>query len=263
MSENFTDQIQNREQLKKYFRNGQIPSEVHYHELINSMVHKTDDGFSKDQENGLNVYNYKAQKSLLSFYADVNDIHPYYQITKDEDEPSCLKLRPFSKAENSHNSFFFNVDGSLGVGKKPESNSKIDIDGFAAMQGRIGTYKKGAVRADGKWHAIIEGLDNCHAFEVIARAGKKGTGRFSMMHAIAISAYGPSGSKIQKLRSYFGWFWNKLNLRWRGTTHNFRLEIRTNINYGRDAYVNYNVTQLWNDELFLDKNDIYDPNREA
>lgn len=261
MSDNFTEQIQNRTQLKNYFKNGQIPSEIHYQELINSMVHKTEDGFSKDPENGLNIHNFKANKSLLSFYSDVSKINPYYQFAKDEEEPSCLQLRPFSKKDNDENSFFFNVNGNLGIGKKPEDHLKLDVKGFAAMRGRVGTYVRGFTPANGQWHTIIDNLDNCHAFEVMARSGKKGSGKFSIMHATAVSSHGPSGGRIKKVRSCFGFFWNKLNLRWHGTTHSYRLQIRTNINYGRDARIYYNVAQLWDDEMFLDSNEIYDPNK--
>ncbi|MCJ8208330.1 hypothetical protein MUY27_01330 [Mucilaginibacter sp. RS28] len=259
MEQYSTQQNQSRDQLKDYFKNGKVPTEIHYAALINSMVHKTEDGFSKDRENGLKVYNQKANKNLLSFYSDINEIDPYYQIAKDEADPSCLKFQPHNSLEDDPDSksFYFNVQGGLGIGKKAEDHYKLEVAGFAAMEGRIGTFIKDRKPADGKWHTIVEGLDNCNAFEVVARAGKKGTGKFSMMHAIAVSAYGRSGGKIKKVSSCFGFFWNKLNLRWRGTTHDYSLQIRTNTNYGPEAYAYYTLTKLWDDQLFPADRDVY------
>jgi len=260
MEQHSVQQSQSRDQLKEYFKNGKIPTEIHYAQLINSMVHKTEDGFSKDRENGLRVYNQKAYKNLLSFYADINEIDPYYQIAKDDSDPSCLKFQPSGKIteeEREERSIYFDVEGGLGIGKKPGENYKLEVAGFAGIEGRIGTFVSDRKPADGKWHTIIAGLDNCNAFEIVARAGKKGTGKFSMMHAIAVSAYGRSGGKIRKVSSCFGFFWNKLNLRWRGTTHNYELQIRTNTNYGSNAYAYYTVTKLWDDQLFLSDNDVY------
>src|ERR1700749_603126 len=112
-------QNQSRDKLKEYFSNGRIPTEVHYAELINSMVHKTEDGFSKDNDNGLKVYNFKTHKNLLSFYADVNDAEPFFQIGKDDINPQCLKLQPFGdQPENGiDGSLYLHPKGNAGIGK--------------------------------------------------------------------------------------------------------------------------------------------------
>jgi hypothetical protein len=131
----------------------------------------------------------------------------------------------------------------------------MEVEGFVGMQGRIGTYNSGSRPADGKWHTILENLDHCQAFEIMARTGKKGTGRFALMRAVALGVYGPRGSKIKKTQSYYGFFWNKLNLRWTGTTHEYNLEIRSNSNYGEEVNIHYTITRLWDDFLFLDPNE--------
>ncbi len=248
-------QYQSRDQLKEYFRNGKIPSEKHYADLINSMVHKIDDGFSKDDINGLRVSSTEENKNLVSFYKDLNEQDPFFMIAKDELDPESLALRPFgetgTKNDNDH-SFFFHNTGKLGVGKKCDNRFKMEVNGFVGMQGRIGTYDSGTRPADGKWHTIIENLDHCQAFEVMARTGKKGSGRFALMHATALSVYGPRGRKISKKNAYYGFFWNKLNLRWTGTTHNYNLELRSNSNYGEGVNIYYTITRLWDDHLFMD-----------
>ncbi len=249
-------QYQSREQLKEFFRNGKIPSEKHYADLINSMVHKVDDGFSKDEVNGLRISSTEETKNLISFYKDLNEQDPFFLMAKDELDPDSLALKPFQlpdsvKHEND-SSFFFHNNGKLGVGKKCDNNFKMDVNGFVGMQGRIGTYNSGTRPADGQWHIILDKLDNCQAFEVIARTGKKGSGRFALMHATALSVYGPKGGRIRKSNAYYGFFWNKLNLRWTGTTHNYNLEIKSNSNYGDNIDIHYTITRLWDDELFLD-----------
>ncbi len=249
-------QYQSREQLKEFFRNGKMPSEKNYSDLINSMVHKVDDGFSKDEINGLRISSTEEAKNLISFYKDLNEQDPFFLIAKDELDPTSLALKPFELAEGvksgNDNSFFFHTNGKLGIGTKCDDTFKMEVNGFVGMQGRIGTYNSGSRPADGKWHTILEKLDHCQAFEIMARAGKKGTGRFALMHAVVLGVYGPRGSKIKKTQTYYGFFWNKLNLRWTGTTHDYRLEIRSNSNYGEDVLIHYTITRLWDDFLFLD-----------
>jgi hypothetical protein len=85
------------------------------------------------------------------------------------------------------------------------------------------------------------------AFEVVARTGVVGSGRFSIMHAIAVRAYGRSWGRIRKTCSHHGFLWNRLNLRWRGSTHDYRLEIRSNSHFGKDVPIDYCITRLWGD----------------
>jgi hypothetical protein len=252
-------QYQSRDQLKEYFRNGKIPSEKHYADLINSMVHKVDDGFSKDDVNGLRISSSEENKNLVSFYKDLNEQDPFFQMSKDELDPNSLTLKPFitEGGDGNDTSFFFHNNGKLGVGKKCDDKFKMEVNGFVGMQGRVGTFDSGVRPANGKWHPILEKLDNCQAFEIMARTGKKGSGRLALMHAVALSVYGPPGGKIKKTNAYYGFFWNKLNLRWTGTTHDYNLELRSNSNYGEDVNIYYTITRLWDDYLFTDPKNFY------
>lgn len=244
-----------REDLKKYFRNGQIPTENHFGYLIDSMINKQDDAFLKDKDNGLVIATMGGSKRFISLFKNINDLDTFFAIEKDEQGVDSLKLNPVHK--NDHNSddtsFYFNVNGGLGIGKRSDNELRLDVDGFTGMSGRIGTYEKGSVPADGKWHTILDNLDNCSAFEVIARTGKKGSGKFAILHAHALSAFGNSRSGIRKTSSYYGFFWNKLRLRFKGSTHNYRLEIKTGNNYGSGVEIFYNISKLWDDELFMPK----------
>lgn len=258
--DNKSIKISGRQRLLAYFRNGKIPTEEHYSDLINSMVHKDDDGFSKDTENGLKIYSDDSSNNLVSFYKDINSIDPFYVISKDKTDPDCLKLQAFDESandiENNSTAFFLHTNGKVGIGKTCADQYKTEIDGFVGMQGRIGTFKSGSVHADGTWQAIISNLKNGQAFEIVARAGKKGTGKFAIMHATALSVFGPKGGKIRRTNAHYGFYWNKLNLRWTGNSKNYNLEIKSNSNYGEGVDIYYTITRLWNDQLFL-SNDYY------
>jgi hypothetical protein len=82
----------------------------------------------------------------------------------------------------------------------------------------------------------------------MARTGLKGSGRFAIMHAIALSAYGHSRSRIRRTCAHYGFFWNKLKLRWKGSTHNYSLQLRSNSNFGSGVPIHYSITRLWDDE---------------
>jgi len=248
-----------RQRLLDYFKNGNIPSEEHYSHLINSMVHRYEDGFSKDDENGLNIYSDGSNNTLISFYKKIGEPHPFFQVAKDKADPDSLKMQPFvapgSNSDPDKASFFFHTNGKLGVGKECDPKYKVDIDGFVGMKGRIGTYKSGQVKADGIWHPIISDLKNGQAFEIVARTGKTGKdpAKFAIMHAIALSVFGRKGGKIRKTNAHYGFCWNKLNLRWTDDPQKktYSLELKTNSNYGDGVMIYYTVTRLWDDELFL------------
>ena len=254
---------QTRDQLKEHFKNGKIPTATHYEDLIDSMLHKVEDGISKDEEGGLNIHCSGESLNLLSLYPEINSSKPFFMVSKDMQVPTSLKLGPINPGEvgNDAQSFYFGRKGNFGIGTPCSKNLRLEVRGFAGMEGRIGTYKNDTnykeAFADGTWYRITPDLNNCHGFEVVARTGKKGSGKFALMHAIALSAYGKRGGKIRKTRAHFGFFWNKLNLRWNGTSKEYWLEIRTNSNYGDKAKIYYSVTKLWADDSFLARGEYH------
>ncbi|ASZ12277.1 hypothetical protein KTO58_13335 [Chitinophaga pendula] len=250
------NKIYRREELKQYFKNGVMPNENHFAYLIDSTINKHEDGFLKDEQNGLLISTLGQSRRLISFYRTTDDLDPFFLIEKEEGQQPGLRMQPFDTGRQEtgqdEKSFFFHLDGSLGIGKKASPDVKVDINGFVAMQGRTGTFKTGKIAANGKWQTILADLDNCQAFEVIARTGKKGTGRFAMMHAYAVSAFGGRHNKVRQSCAFFGFCWNKIKLRWKkGHTHNYELQLRTNSNYGAGIDVYYQIARLWSDEQFL------------
>ncbi|SFM97621.1 hypothetical protein SAMN05428949_1534 [Chitinophaga sp. YR627] len=250
--------IYGREELKEHFRNGRLPTEHHFAHLIDSTINKQEDGFSKDEENGMLVAALGSSKRLVSFYRTNDDLEPFFLMEKDERENPGFRMQPHTNGADEPStdakSFFLHQNGNMGVGTRCNPCYKMEVTGFIAMEGRVGTYRIGKVPADGKWHEIIGGLDNCQAFEVIARTGRRNSGRFAIMHAYAVSAFNKwSWGRIRKTSAHYGFFWNRLRLRWKGSTHHYGLQLRTNSNYGPDVEIYYRITRLWDDTAFMPK----------
>lgn len=131
----------------------------------------------------------------------------------------------------------------------------FDVRGTSRSHARTGSYSSGGVPADGNWHTIIDKLTGCHAFEIVARAAAgKGRGKYAMAHALAVSAYGSSSSKVKVTQSWYGSFWNRIKFRWRGTPSSYRLEMKTRSHYGlnkdKPYYILFHACSLWDDALF-------------
>lgn len=255
--------ILTRDDLENLFKDGNIPKEADFKSLIDSMINIQDDGFSKSEQNGFEIkLTEQKYQRFISFFKDVNDFNFFFSIEKDE-ESSAIILKPGAGDEKRADKklsagFYFGHDGKFGIGKKAEPFLHLDTNGFAGMKGRVGTYKSPVQLeeplADGRWHTIIPNLDHCNGFEIIARVGIVGSGKFAMLHAIALATFGRSRGRIRKTSSHYGFFWNKLNLRWKANgTHDYSLQIRTNSNYGNGAVISYKITQLWDDVLFNEK----------
>lgn len=260
MNSGENSKICNRQDLKKFFRNGEIPSENHFHSLIDSTINKHDDGFLKDEEDGIVISASPSSGRFISFYKDIDDLEPFFVVEKDDVKPESLIFKPISdnKSDTNKEDFVFDANGSLGLGKKSDKKYKLDVKGFGGMEGRIGTFKQGWVPANGKWQTIVDKLDNCQAFEVVARTGLKGKGRFAILHAYALSTYGKSRNRIRRTSAHYGFFWNKLRIRWKSNhTHDYELQIKTNSNYGDDVKIYFTIGKLWDDALFLPEEYYY------
>ena len=136
--------VYGRDELKQYFRNGVMPTENHFGYLIDSTINKQEDGFSKDEDNGLRVATLGDSKRLVSFYRATDDLEPFFCMEKDEQDSPGLRIKPGASKDDAaeqEKSFFFHMNGNLGIGKKSDPRFKVDINGFTGMQGRMGTFK--------------------------------------------------------------------------------------------------------------------------
>lgn len=238
--------LKNRETLKEFFKKGKMPAEGNFEALIDSMVNRIDDGFSKDMENGLMLSPEGSSKNLIGFFRSIEQKSAVWTMAIDADD----KHRGLCFHETGQHGgvrLFLQEGGNVGVGTIAPAYT-LDVNGLAGMKGRVGTFASGTIPADGKWHNVLSDLNGCQAFEVLARVGQPGKGRYALMHATAASTFGRSHDKIERMQAHYGWWWNKLKIRWTGDTFSYGLQVRSRRNYGKDNPIHFHITKLWGDE---------------
>lgn len=262
----------NRETLRNYFGDGKMPTRHHFGDLVDSMLNMSDEGFSKSPENGIKLSTPVGHHSLMSFYRDQSPTSVVWSVGygggKDllHFHPGSAGA-PVAKVPESVPVLALDAQARVGI-NTANPRYTLDVAGVMASQGRRGTYetsRKNPLLADGNWHAISESLNGCQAFEVVAGVGRPGTGRFSLLHAIAMNTYNPSvgwfdflsrKKRIHTHNAYYGRRCDKLQLSWEGSSGDgaaYQLRIRTGCNFGKDAQgldtrIKVSVTKLWFDE---------------
>lgn len=233
--------IQNRNTLKGFFKKGQLPTESHFHDLIDSLNNKVDDGMSKTPDDGLILSPIGSSKKLISFYKSIEDKNPSWSIEINRGDGNLTINNHIGEAIMT-----FANNGKVGINNKNPQHA-LDIKGILTFSGRQGNKYTGKVLGDGKWHKILTELNGCHALEVVAGIGKKKTGRYALLHAFAMSTFGKSNHAIDVRQAYYGVRSNKIELRWTGTTYDFNLEIRTRNTYNGAYYIQYYISDFWFD----------------
>ena len=250
-----------REVLKGYFQEGALPTADHFASLVESSLNMLDEGFHRSEKNGFEI---KLQSShsphLISFFQDLVESNPQWSLSYDKD---AGKLCFFHRDGDQTGDSVLTLSDQQQVGIN-QANPQYDFDvgGVSRTQSRIGGYPTitQTVPADGEWHDITEPLNGCHAFEVMAGAGHRHTGRYGLMHAIAMNAYNPRDwleriFKFKKKINYTHAFYlsrgNKLKLRWQGSEQ-YTLQIKSNCRYGEGIEISFHLTQLWLDSQMID-----------
>jgi hypothetical protein len=233
--------VTSRLQLKKAFEKGAIPTQQDFSNLIDSMIHKQEDGLISEDE-GLRISPKGPNKRLLTFFSNLTDFKPTWSIEQYPKNSPEFGLNLVNQEGESK--LFIRHDGNIGIGTN-EPTTKLDVNGNVNMQGRRGTYTSGQVPGDGGWYNITPKLSQCHAFELIAKISKPGRGLHAMLHAFALSTFKGSKSQITKSHAYYNSFRDKLDLRWVGNNFNYYLQIKTKRNYGAGNMINYYLTNLW------------------
>ncbi|UVA77248.1 hypothetical protein [Pandoraea commovens] len=257
----------NRDTLRRKFGNGEMPSATAFSELIDSMLNIVDEGFDKTPVDGLKVSQLNQGK-LLSFYQNIDLKSPIWTIQLDSeagglafgnpDNPNALTLRQLGK-KPARDAVSGPPQGQGAQGAPATIPTfELDVAGRVVADGRRGRPGARSVQADGKWHDITDPLTGCQAFEITAGVGKRGSGKFALMHAYAVMAYNGKGD-IDYRQSHFGSKCNRLQLQWvdapDGAKHSYVLQMRVGCPYDstRDAagapktWVTYYLTTLWFD----------------
>jgi hypothetical protein len=246
-------EIFNRSTLKGFFSKGRVPTEVHFSNLIDSTINKIDDGFAKTVDDGLKLAPGGESKKLISFFEDIKQKESSWDLSINPTE--TIKGISFTEKEGDSR-FFISNGGNIGVGTITPSY-KLDIDGTTGLKTRVGTYQsKSAVPADSEWHIVLDDLEGCNSFEIVAKAeGAKKRGKYAMAHAIAVNTHNSVSNKIRVTQAYYGWYWHRIKFRWKRSPNNkYRLEIRTVGHYGTDdknnvIQIKYHISSLWDDRL--------------
>lgn len=277
---------QDRATLKSFFRNGALPTAEEYRDLIDSCVNQVDDGFAKTDSDGLRLNSVGSSLRVLSLYQGLGTPKPSWVMEHGEDL-GALHLRPDQgKAAleiTSGNTdpakddtgpqpgVTLTPDGRMGVNQELP-DWRLDVGGVARMHGRIGVTSQRipSVKADGKWHDITQALTGCQAFEVVAgTGGDPRKGRYSMVHAIAMNAFHPRNPilnwlfrrrAIKTQTAMYGSYADRIKLRWVADEkqHHFRMQLRTNANFGEGKVVRYYLTRLWFDSLMTGAREDFD-----
>lgn len=251
----------NRSTLKNYFRPGAMPCAEHFADLIDSSVNQLEEGFDKPATTGLQL-TALDQQHLLSFYQQNIPDQSLWHIgfakqqtalqfvaersAQDDEEKVCLTLT---------------TDAKVGL-NNPKPNYELDVNGTVAAKGRRGgLLLEAQIPADGQWHDITPELEGCQMFEIVAGVGIRHSGRYALMHAIAINTCAPrqwwslwqKKNPIEIQQGYFRSRADKLRLRWKqsvehGAIRPYVLQIRSNTSYGEDKVIRYHITQLWHDD---------------
>jgi hypothetical protein len=234
-----------RATLKTYFSNGRRPSQEEFADLIDSTLNIIDHGFDKNARDGFRVSQLGGSGSLMCFYRDIAVKSPLWSLRLDP-LTSNLSFEGVAE-EGGENRGVLTLDsgGKVGIGQR-EPRHELDVAGTVASHRRIGRAGELPVYSDGNWHDLTEGLDGCRAFEIMAGVGAKGSGKYALMHAFALSAFNGKNN-ITYHQAHFGSRCNRLVLKWEGDTHNFRLRMKTACNYGEKLAVRYYITELWLD----------------
>ncbi|MAM30681.1 MAG: adhesin [Flavobacteriaceae bacterium] len=239
-----------RTSLKSLFADGNRPNAQNFGSLIDSMVNKVDDGISKTMKDGLILAPEGTESDrVLCFKDKIQDDLPKWSFElKQEANQGLALVQPIS-SNVSETRLFFTKKGAIGVGTEtPKTN--FEVQGVSGFESRMGTYQMGSIPADRQWHDITPELNGCKAFEIIAQVGKQGQGRYALLHAHALSTFGKSWQKIRKTQARYDWrWWNRISLRFAGSTYKYRLQMRTRSNFGDGVNVKYHISKLWDDDI--------------
>lgn len=242
-----------RNDLKDLFKQGKMPGQEDFADLIDSSLNTLDESFDRDAQNGMKM----AQVGggvLQSYYRDINAGDPLWRLGMEPD--GALSLCDGQQEPHPVLTLTSTDDGrggtrnAVGIGCTRPGQA-LDVVGTVAADGWIGRAGQRAVPADGEWHDITGALTGCQAWEVMAGAGtREGAGQYALTHAFAMNAFNGSGN-ITHHQAYFRSRSSRIELRWSGvdkkTPFGFKLQMRVGCNYGQNVWIKYHMTQLWFD----------------
>lgn len=251
----------NRSTLKRYFREGAVPSSDQFGDLIDSSLNMIDEGFDRSATHGVEISLVGEHDKLISFFRNASETDAVWSVNYDKSQDKLFFLRP-GPDEEEEAPLTLAPAAKVGVNNRdPKWN--LDVAGVVAAEGRIGANPSGqqTVPANGEWHNIAGPFNGCQALEVMAGAGNKGTGKYALLKATALNTFNPRGwifnflnlkKRINVQQAYYLGRSTRLKLRWVGEGTEYFLQIRSNTSYGDGIHIRYYITKLWFDEDMSD-----------
>lgn len=256
----------NRKNLKDRFKNGRMPSESDFADLIDSMINALDEGYEKTAEDGLKVTQLMGSGRLMSFYENLAVDRPqwYFQLGARKEGQTSLHISSpqVNEGQSVVSMHCTNADENnaesqttvaVGINQK-NPDCELDVNGVVAMSGRRGVRGSLPVPADGQWHNITEELAGCQAFEIMAGVGGQDSeGHYALTHAFAMNVFGGKGS-IDYRQAYFSGRCERIELRWQNaeTKFAYTLQMRVKCAYKTGVWIRYHITQLWFDTQMVE-----------
>jgi hypothetical protein len=249
----------NRKTLKNYFKNGRLPSQNHFVDLIDSALNVIDEGFDRSAADGFKVSQLGNDGKLISFFKNIDVKSPLWSLKVDWQSGNLF----LGSAENE-NILTLSPNNRVGINQENPAY-ELDVRGTVASNGRIGRPGAQTAHANGEWQDLTETLRGCHAFEIMAGVGQTGTGKYALLHAVALKTFDAEG-EIKYHQAHYGSKCHRMKLRWQDLgDKQYKLQIKTGNCYGNgDArgrrqpdqdvgiYIRYYLTSLWFDEMMTD-----------
>lgn len=233
-----------RNTLIDLFSVGQMPTADHFKNLIESTVNILDDGFSKDAQSGIKLAPISEEKgTVMTFLQNMtNEAGASWKFdVRNNDMYICN-----SDKNGKGQMIRLKQNGEVEIGKE---GADIYMKGTLHAEQRAGKRAE-QVQADGQWHDITDFLVGVHALEVVCVMGKRSTGKHAILVAHATHCFGAK-PRIRRIRSHFGFFGNKLVLRWISSKADraCKLQVKTRLKPGNDIFIQASITSLWDNPL--------------
>ncbi|MFK7887704.1 MAG: hypothetical protein AB8G16_12670 [Gammaproteobacteria bacterium] len=277
--------LRGRQSLKKSFAPGALITGAQFQGLIDSTFNMNVEGFNVSPEYGFEVSTQGASTGLFLFLQEqqvttANESslgQPVWSMQFNADRASGddLHIVPMATAlaaDQLSLGLALRPSGKLGV-RTMSPACEVDVHGTMRSSERVGDVhtadpaqdEEATACADGRWHTITPALTGCQSLEVVAGVGRRGSGRYALLHAVASNAYNPIGfffnffgwkNRIACQHAYYRSRLDKLALRWTGRNRRYFLQIRSNSDYGAGASgepvkITYHITSLWTDPRML------------